>query len=85
MGIFPSAVYTFENICLENKNLELKDGIRKIFLNAAGNHIGISKDLANFLNYLAGKGANDEYTSMLEQEAARVKNSEDWRREYMTL
>jgi hypothetical protein len=39
----------------------------------------------NFLDYLAGKGANDEYTSMLEQEVTRVKNSEDWRREYMTL
>jgi predicted transposase/invertase (TIGR01784 family) len=79
------ACYTFENICLENKDLELKDGTRKIFLNAAGNHIGISKDLANFLDYLAEKGANDEYTSMLEQEVTRVKNSEDWRREYMTL
>jgi predicted transposase/invertase (TIGR01784 family) len=79
------ACYTFENLCLENKDLELKDGTRKIFLNAAGNHTGISKDLANFLDYLAGKGANDEYTSMLEQEVARVKNSEDWRREYMTL
>jgi hypothetical protein len=85
MSIFQSAVYTFENICLENKDLELKDRTRKIFLNASGNHTGISKDLANFLNYLAGKGANDEYTSMVEQEVARVKNSEDWRKEYMTL
>jgi predicted transposase/invertase (TIGR01784 family) len=79
------AVYIFENFCLENKSLKLKDGTRKIFLNAAGNHTGISKDLANFLDYLAGKGANDEYTSMLEYEVTRVKNSEEWRREYMTL
>jgi predicted transposase/invertase (TIGR01784 family) len=79
------ACYTFENLCLENKSLELKDGTKKIFLNAAGTQKGISKDLENFLNYLTGKGANDEYTSMLEQEVTRVKNSEEWRREYMTL
>jgi predicted transposase/invertase (TIGR01784 family) len=79
------SVYTFENLCLENKDLKLKDGTKKIFLNAVGSHTGISKDLANFLDYLAGKGANDEYTSMLEYEVTRVKNSEDWRREYMTL
>jgi hypothetical protein len=54
-------------------------------LNAAGDNTGISNDLANFLDYLAGKGANDEYTSMLEHEVTRVKNSEEWRREYMTL
>jgi predicted transposase/invertase (TIGR01784 family) len=79
------AVYTFENFCLENKDLELKDGTRKIFLNAAGDNTGISKDLANFLDYLADKGANDEYTLMLEHEVIKVKNSEEWRREYMTL
>jgi predicted transposase/invertase (TIGR01784 family) len=79
------AVYTFENLCLENNGLKLKDGTKKIFLNAAGNHAGISRDLANFLDYLSGRGVKDKYTSMLEQEVTRIKNSEEWRREYMTL
>jgi predicted transposase/invertase (TIGR01784 family) len=79
------ALYTFENFCIENKALELKDGTRKIFLNATGDSEGISNDLVNFLRYLAGKGTADEYTSMLEQEVTKVKNSSEWRRAYMTL
>ena len=47
-------VYRFENICIQDNSLLLKDEAIKVFINANGNLDGIDDNLAAFLNYLKG-------------------------------
>ena len=77
--------YTFENLCLEEKNLPLGDGTTKIFLNAMGTMDDVSPELKSFLDYVAGKKNDDSFVKELDEEVRKVRESKEWRREYMTL
>jgi len=46
------SVYTFENICLEDKNISLQDGTKKVIINADAFKSTEDKDLKGFLEYL---------------------------------
>ena len=77
--------YTFENLCLEEKNLPLGDGTTKIFLNAMGTMDDVSPELKSFLDYVAGKKNDDSFVKELDNEVRKVRESKEWRRDYMTL
>ena len=77
--------YTFENLCLEEKNLPLGDGTTKIFLNASGTMDDVSPELKSFLDYVAGKKNDDSFVKELDNEVRKVRESKEWRRDYMTL
>ena len=77
--------YTFENLCLEEKNLPLGDGTTKIFLNAMGTMDDVSPELKSFLDYVAGKKNDDSFVKELDNEVRKVRKSKEWRRDYMTL
>lgn len=77
--------YTFENLCLEEKNLPLGDGTTKIFLNASGTMDDVSPELKSFLDYVAGKKNDDSFVKELDEEVRKVRESKEWRRDYMTL
>lgn len=77
-------IYTFKNICSEEKGLELGDGAFTIFLNAKGKTGKISKKLKAFLDFLNGKETpGDAYIQELARRLAMSKASIDWRRVYM--
>ena len=57
--------YTFNNMCKENKDIELKDGCTKIFLNTKGCIGNISSGLDNVLRYIETKEPVDDYTRSL--------------------
>ncbi len=76
--------YTFENMCKE-EGLSLDDGTTKIFLNALGTKGDVSPELKAFLGYVAGNKSDDEFVKELDAEVAKVRESKEWRREYMTL
>ena len=82
-------VYTFENLCLEKKELSLKDGTQKIFLNASAvdGEYGekMSPKLRTFLRYLKTKQPSDDFTKRLEAQVKKAKTSAKWRLEYMKL
>lgn len=78
-------IYTFENICKEDKNLFLKDGTTKIFLNAKGTMDDVSPELKAFLDYVAGKRSNDLFVDELEKAVKTARKNREWRHEYMTL
>lgn len=44
-------VYRFENICVQNRDILLKDEAIKVFINADGDLTGLPEDLAAFLQY----------------------------------
>ena len=77
--------YTFENMCKEEEGLSLDDGTTKIFLNALGTKGDVSPELKAFLGYVAGNKSDDAFVKELDAEVAKVRESKEWRREYMTL
>ena len=78
-------IYTFENICREDKNISLGDGAVKIFLNADGKMNDVSRELKAFLDYVAGKKSEDAFVNKLEEAVKAAKKNREWRREYITL
>ncbi|GFI45729.1 hypothetical protein IMSAGC019_01042 [Lachnospiraceae bacterium] len=78
-------IYTFENICREDKDISLGDGAVKIFLNADGKMDDVSRELKAFLDYVAGKKSEDSFINKLEEAVKAAKRNREWRHEYMTL
>jgi predicted transposase/invertase (TIGR01784 family) len=77
--------YTFENRCLENLALPLKDEAIKIFLCSEGKADDVSPDMKDFLSYVAGKKTDNPFVRALDDAVEVVKEHEEWRQEYMTL
>ncbi|MFI3173036.1 MAG: Rpn family recombination-promoting nuclease/putative transposase [Eubacteriales bacterium] len=75
--------YTFENRCIEDYDIALGDGTKKIFLNATGFMGEANEDIRAFLEYVSGQESDNEFVQMLKQEANTVKNNQNWRREFM--
>ena len=78
-------VYRFENICVQNRDILLKDEAIKVFINADGDLTGLPEDLAAFLQYLKGKVVENELVQMIENEVEKVREHKEWEVEYMTL
>ena len=78
-------IYTFRNFCVQQKDLELKDGTTKIFLNARGVKDDVSPELKAFLDYVAGISSEDAYVQKLAEAVEKSKIKREWRKEYMTL
>ena len=78
-------LYTFENICREDKEIFLEDGATKIFLNADSEMDDVSKELKAFLDYVAGKESDDSFVQKLKEAIKQAKKNREWRHEYMTL
>ena len=78
-------IYRFENICVQNKDILLKDEAIKVFINADGNLDGVSEELAAFLNYLKADVVKTNLVQMIESEVEKARKHEEWEVEYMTL
>ena len=78
-------IYTFEDICKEDTDIQLGDGTSKIFLNAKGIQDDVSEGLKAFLDYVAGKKPADPFVEELDEAVREAKKNREWRHEYMTL
>jgi predicted transposase/invertase (TIGR01784 family) len=78
-------IYTFENVCREVPELKLGDDTVKIILNTKGTADDVNDDVKELLEYIGGSAPRSKLTKSLEEEVQKVKSSEEWRREYMTL
>ena len=78
-------VYTFENLCIEDKNTSLQDGIRKVIINAEAFNNTQDKELKEFLEYLKTGKATNEFTREIETMIQAVKNNEQARQEYRLM
>ncbi|UTC66637.1 MULTISPECIES: Rpn family recombination-promoting nuclease/putative transposase [unclassified Treponema] len=78
-------VYTFENICLEDKNISLQDGTKKIIINAEAFKKTENGELKEFLKYLKTGKAKTEFTRRIETMIQRIKNNERARQEYRLM
>ena len=77
--------YTFQNICVEDKELELNDETTKVFVNikASLDDKKINPKLANLIKYINSETITDEYTKKLDEAVKQKRRSSDWRVKYM--
>ncbi len=78
-------IYTFENICKENKELRLGDEAYKIFVNARGNTNEASDCLKHLLDYLKNNKASNAFTQRLENKVEEAHHNMEWRRDFMSI
>lgn len=76
--------YTFTNKCHEIDGLEYGDETTKIIINTYGTKGDISDDLKEFLNCVNGVFSSSDFSVKLKGEFDKVKQSREWRREFMT-
>ena len=78
-------IYTFENLCIEDKNTPLQDGTRKVIINAEAFNNTKNKELKEFLEYLKTGKATNEFTRMIEEVIQTIKQNEHARQEYRLM
>lgn len=79
-------VYTFENICREDKELSLGDGMVKVILSSAGMPTDeIHPDVAAFLDYMNGKLSGNTFISEIDDTIRSVKQDGIKEADYMTF
>ncbi|MBC6720816.1 Rpn family recombination-promoting nuclease/putative transposase [Treponema sp. Marseille-Q4130] len=78
-------LYTFENICLEDRQTLLQDGAKKVIINAQAFMQAEDTELKGFLEYLKTGKTNTEYTGRIETMIQAVKHNEQARQEYRIM
>ncbi len=77
-------MYTFRNICLEERKLELNDGTTKVFLCSEGELDDVSADVKAFLDYMKGLPSSDDFVNEVDNFIKEVKIKDEERVSYMT-
>ena len=77
-------IYTFRNICQEDKTLELHDGATKIFLSSQGKANDVAPDVKAFLDYMNGLPAADDFIKEIDACINETKANHEERVSYMT-
>ena len=57
----------------------------KIVMNTKGTMDDVDEELKDVLHYIGGEAPKGEFSEALDKAVNEIKNSEEWRREYMTL
>lgn len=84
--------YTFRNMCLEEREFALQDGLTTMFLSTHGtNQDEVPEGLVGFLKYIglslqeSTKDSEDGYVRQLQAAVRRVKASREWEARFMIL
>ena len=77
-------VYTFENVCREDKKTKLNDGAVKVFFNAAECDKLKTKEERDFFHFLKGESAGTGLSQSILEKVEFAKKNMTWRRQYMT-
>ncbi len=77
-------LYTFRNICQQNKKLQLDDGSQKIFLSTKGNLRDVNAKVLNFLKFVDGLPVKDKWVDELQELITELKTNEREKANYMT-
>ena len=85
-------MYTFENVCLEDHTLKLREGCKTLFLSTQGkNPSEVPEKLVRFLHFVKADlresqcPSGDPYVARLQSTIARMKSSREWEERFMTL
>ena len=78
-------IYVFENICKDDSNLKLEDGMTKVFINAKGTVGDITPNLKKFLKMVSEHEATDDFTRKIQEIIDYFHMDDETRDSYMTL
>ena len=76
-------IYTFKNVCIEERDLLMNDEASTVFLNTKGQDEEISPRLKAFLKYLEGESGDDEFVKRLEERLKIARQNKYSRQEYL--
>ena len=76
-------VYTFSNVCEEEKELKLEDKTTKIFFYTKSKAKDIPENIKKLFDYIETGMAEDELTKDLENEVEKLSHDKRWWGEYM--
>ena len=77
-------IYTFKNFCEEDKSIELKDDVRKIFITTKSeNKENLSEDFLALLKYIDGNITDNPFVNEIENKIHEIKQDEKERGAYM--
>lgn len=84
--------YTFENLCIEDKELAVNDGAKTIFLNSRGkNKDEVPAEMVAFLDFVRAdlqestKDFHDDFVRQLQNSVQKVKSSRRMEENFMIL
>lgn len=77
-------IYTFKNICVEDKSIEMEDGATKMLISTKGMMNDVTPDVKAFLNYIDGILSDDDFVSEVDKTIKEIKERESERKSYMT-
>ena len=77
-------IYTFENLCIEDHGIRLRDGSRKIFLNTKGQIGEIDTSIKAFLRYVDGAVTTDHFVQEIDREIHAIKSTAEEEASYMS-
>ncbi len=77
--------YTFENRCIENLEISLKDKSVKKFFNATAYKQEKDLEISAFLEYICNQKTVDNFTTKIETLVTKIKQQEVNRKEYSTV
>ena len=79
-------VYTFENLCLEERKTKLNDrSFKHFFIAPTCAKMIQDKEVKSFFEFLISNKAQTGYTSNLSKYVADAKHNTQWRLQYMTV
>ena len=76
-------IYRFRNYEQTDRNLELRDGTTKVFLNTHGTGNDILPELKNFLNLINGNAPADDFCREVQEQVREAKKDAETRRNFM--
>ena len=77
------AQYSFKNVCLEEKELVLKDESTKYFFNSDAADKAQDIEIRSFLDYIKNKRPTNSFTNTIDLAVKKVKEDESLRGIYM--
>ena len=77
--------YTFKNLCIQDKNLELCDETTKIIFNSTAYDKENDVDIKNFLKYIKTQEATDDFTIKLNSFVEKAKQNQELRSYYLSM
>ncbi len=78
-------VYTFKNICEEDRTTILNDGTYKVFFNASACDKIESREERAFFEFLTGNSAETKFTKRLSEKMLLARKNLEWRNQFMTF
>ena len=76
-------IYSFENRCIENPHLTLKDKTFKLFYNCTSTSEEVPEEVRELYRYIQTGNGNSELTRRIERAVSKARHNEEWRAEYM--